>query len=987
MKNHAYRLNPLSSSIALALGAVGISPVMAQDTDPEDLNLMEEVVVTGIKRSLIESVDVKRDSDGVVDALTAEDIGKFPDTNLAEALSRITGVSIDRQGPGGPAGEGQRVTVRGIGPDYNLVLLNGRQMPASSILDTGASVSRAFDFANLATETVSSLDVYKTSMANIPTGGIGATIDIRTARPLDLQDRVLSVGAKAVTDTSAQSNSWTPEFSGIYSNVFADGTFGVTISGIYQDRKYGYNQAGTTSGWRSFKGDTNDWGTIPQEGSPGYENITNRPGPDDTYSVPQNILYSINEGHRERTNGQLTLQWRPVESVTATLDYTYSELTVDTKRNELSAWFNFGPSISSWTDGPVAAPLYYEETYNGYPTDVGAGGGQYGVKTTGNSIGFNLEWTATDSLMFALDYHSSTSKSGKNSPYGTNSVLGGVGFYRGTTAVDFSQDFPVLIMATPDGGLDASKMLTGGASFRNSYMKGEVDQLNLSGLFDINDEMSLDFGVTDTTVKNRSAFSNVQYDDWGGKGSADDYPDDVWQLRDVRSLFSGLPGANNPALFNQMYTWDFATVASLAETARGQSMAASDDFTTDRRTTEDSFSAYLQYRWAFDLGTMPSNLRVGMRYEKTDVTSRALVPIAQMIQWAGTNEFNVVFGDPDFTELKGDYDYWLPNFDFNVEVVENFILRASYSHTIGRPSWDNIQGGQTLNQLVRIDGGNGNSGDPGLLPLESKNIDFSAEWYFSEGSYLSAGYFHKTVDNYVGTTQITETPFNLPHPGQGEWYNEAVAATGSTDPQAIRQWIFDTYGDDPAVNITGVGSNGFTTGTIDGRPGSDPASTFDILIPANQDTAKIDGWELAYQQIFGDSGFGAILNYTIVNSDQNYDNLALNNQFAIEGLGDSANAVLFYEKYNWLVRAAYNWRDQFLTTRFDAGGNANPLYTQAYGQIDGIVSYTFSNGITLFGEAFNLTNEYQRVVGRADGDLNYITKTGRRYDIGIRWVF
>jgi TonB-dependent receptor len=108
--------------------------------------MMEEVMVTGTRRSLIDSAAIKRDSDGVVDALTAEDIGKFPDTNLAEAMSRITGVSIDRGAPGGAQGEGQRITVRGIGPDYNLVLLNGRQMPASSILDTGASVYRAYDF-------------------------------------------------------------------------------------------------------------------------------------------------------------------------------------------------------------------------------------------------------------------------------------------------------------------------------------------------------------------------------------------------------------------------------------------------------------------------------------------------------------------------------------------------------------------------------------------------------------------------------------------------------------------------------------------------------------------------------------------------------------------------------------------------------------------------------------------------------------------------
>lgn len=606
-------MNPLSGGIAIALGAVGVTPVMAQDSD--EAGMMEEVMVTGVRRSLIASSEIKRDSDGVVDAITAEDIGKFPDTNLAEAMSRITGVSIDRAGPGGPQGEGQRITVRGIGPDYNLVLLNGRQMPASSILDTGASVSRAYDFSNLAAESVAGVDVYKTSMSDVPTGGIGATVNIRTARPLDMDGRTTSLGAKLVTDQSAQSNSWTPEFSGIYADTFADGKFGVAISGVYQDRKYGYNQAGTTSGWRSFKGDTNDWGTIPQPGTPGSENITNRPGPDDTYSVPQNILYSINEGQRKRTNGQLVLQWRPVDSVTATLDYTYSQLKVDTKKNELSAWFNFGPSISSWTDGPVAAPLTYTETYDLMvnPTDVGSGGGEYGVKTENKSLGFNLEWIATDGLTFGLDYHHSTAESGSNSPFGTNSVLGGVGFYRGTTGVDFSEDFPVLIMETPDGGLDSSAMLTGGASFRNSYMKSKIDQLNLSGVFDVNDTMSLDFGVTRTKVDNRSAYSNVQHDNWGGAGSPDDYPDDIWELRDVRSLFDNIPGSDNPALFNEMYTWDFATMAALAESARGQQMSASDDFTTDRKTKEKTTSLYLQYNWAFDVGNMPANFRAGAR--------------------------------------------------------------------------------------------------------------------------------------------------------------------------------------------------------------------------------------------------------------------------------------------------------------------------------------------------------------------------------------
>lgn len=983
MSNHTPKLNPLTSSIAMALSAISVQPALAQNSDE---NMLEEVVVTGIRKSLMDSALIKRDSEGVVDAISAEDIGKFPDTNLAESLQRITGVSIERQSFGGPVGEGQRITVRGIGPDYNLVLLNGRQMPASSLAATGASNSRAFDFAALASEAVSVVDVYKTSMSNIPTGGIGATINIRTGRPLDIGELRASVGAKLGTDKSAQDSSWTPEVSGIYSNVFADGKFGITLNGSYAKRDFGYNQAATTSGWRAFKGSTNDWGTIPQEGTPGSENIINRPGPDDTYSVPQNIFYGMNEVKRKRTNGQIVMQWRPVETVTATLDYTYSELEIQTKRSELSAWFNFGPSTSVWTDGPVASPLFYEELYDGYPTDVGGGGGQSGTKNKGGSLGFNLEWDASDSLTFALDYHDSTNKSGRDSPYGTDAVLGGVGFYRGTTSVDFSQDFPVMAMATPDGGLDPSKMLTGGASYRNSYMKATVKQLNLSGNWDINDSMSLDFGYEKTDVTNRSAFSNVQYDNWGGIGSADDFPDDIWGIRDVASLFSNVPGHSNPTLFNQMFVWDFATVAGYREASTGQSQAASDDFTTDRTTKEDSNSAYLQYKWHFDIGNMPSNLRVGVRYEKTDVNSSALVPISTGIVWAGTNEFTVTQAEPDFTNLKGDYSYWLPNFDFNIEVVEGVILRASYSRTIGRPGWGDIQGGQTLNTLARIDGGTGQQGDPGLLPLESKNIDFSAEWYYGEGSYLSVGYFHKDVKNYVGTVQITGTPFNLPHPAQGAWYDEAVAATGGTDPQAIRQYIFDTYPDSQYVEITGVGSNGFTTGNIYGQPGDD-IGTFQISVPANQDDAEIDGWEIAWQHLFGDSGFGLIANYTIVNSDLAYDNLSLGPQFAIEGLADSANLIAFYDKNGWIARVAYNWRDDFLTARFDGNGLPNPMYTQSYGQIDALLSYQITDDWTIYAEGFNLTNEYLRLYGRAEPQTTFVTTTGRRYGIGARWTF
>jgi len=986
LRTLTFEMNPVAKGIAAALGAATVTPVMAQ-TAEEEAGMMEEVTVTGVRRSLLESATLKRDSDGVVDAIVAEDIGKFPDTNLAESLQRITGVSIDRGSSRGAEGEGQRITVRGIGPDFNLVLLNGRQMPTSSLQATTTNNSRAFDFSNLASESVTAVEVFKTSMATIPTGGIGATVNIRTARPLDIGDLSGSVGVKGVWDDSAADASMTPELSGIFSNVFADGKFGIALSAIYQERDYGYNQAGTTSGWIPQNYLDPGWQALPAQGAPGSENYENLPGPDDLYSLPQNITYLSTQGNRERLNGQLVVQFAPTDSLEFTLDYTYSELTIQERRNDLGAWFiqcgTCGGSTGSFTDGPIVTPLVWSEDWAG--RDLGSGGGLDGWKTELNSLGFNAQWIARDGLGFHFDVHSSTSESGRDNRYGSSSVIGGVLFTSGGRAtIDYQQDLPVLSLDLPAGEYAAANMLTGGASFRNSYNKSEVTQADLGGYWDINDTMSLDFGVTSTEVKNRTAFSNVQYDNWGGIGSPADYPDEVWQLADVRSLFSGIPGANNPNLWNQRFVWNFAEVANYREIATGQSMAASDDFTDDLRTTEESMSLYLQYTWNFDIGSMNANLRAGIRYEDTDVTSSALVPIPDYITWVAANEYNITFGEPDFTELDGSYDYWLPNLDFSINVMEDLILRASYTETIGRPDWRSIQGGQTLNTLVRRNFGTGQQGNPGLLPLESKNYDLSAEWYYSEGSYLSAAYFFKDTSNYIGVSQSSGTPFNLPHPGNGLWYDECNAATGGADNQdLIRQCIADTYGDSDFVTVTPDGQI-----LIQGVPGQDPAANFLINQPNNQEDAEIDGFELAWQHMLGESGFGWILNYTSVDSDIGYDNFNTNDQFAILGLSDSANAVLFYDKNGWIVRLAYNWRDEFLSGTFDGNGIANPVYTDEYAQLDGIISYTFEDlGLTIFAEGFNLTDEYARSFSRREEQVQYVTKLGPRYGIGARWVF
>jgi TonB-dependent receptor len=996
MKQHSFTKTPLATGIALALGATSLSTAQAQD----DSGPIEEVIVTGVRGSLASSANMKRAAQGVSDGIVAEDIGKFPDTNLAESLQRITGVSIDRTAPVGVPGEGSRVTVRGVGPDFNLVTLNGRQMPGSSLQATTASDSRSFDFNNIASEAVSAVQVYKTSQARLPTGGIGAVVDIETTRPLDLPDTVFTIGAKAVTDTSVENgDDWTPEVSGIYASQFADGKFGVAISGSYQERNLGFNDAGAASGFQSFvRGDdAGTWGGVPQPGDPNFTILENAPQDGDVYSVPQNILYGFNDVQRERINGQLTLQWAPTDRITATLDYTYSELEVQQQRAELSAWFNYlNNSTISFNDGPLPGPNVYSEQYatqaNPAPGDVGIGGAEFGFKNENNSVGLNIEWLVTDQLYLSFDIHDSQAQSGRASPWGSNAIVGTAGFYRGTTTVDWSADLPALGLDFLAGttSLDPTQHLITGSSFRNGLSDAQILQARIDGSFDFNDSFSLDFGVMTTEVDNRSAFSNVQNNTWGGAGTPADFDDSNFFIdpQSPASYFSNVPGSGNPIWTPELMRFDFAGVVADATAAGVGNFGASDDFDTDRRTTEDTISGYVQFNAFFDLFSAPAQVALGLRYEETDVVSAALVPIPTGVTWEAANEFNVnLSGESDFTTLEGSYDYVLPSLDFNVEVIDDVILRFGYSETIGRPGWGNIQGGTTLDLLARVNGGTGSSGNPALLPLESTNLDLSVEWYYGEGSYASLAFFTKDIKNFVTFTQVSDTAFDLPTPFGGARYNEALGVVGD-DAVLIRDYICQNYANTPEVRNCAIDQTGFLSGQIDGIPGQDPALEFLITQPANaSDSETLDGWEIALQHFFGDSGFGINVNYTMVEATTAYDNFNIGAQEPLLGISDSGNFIGFWENDTFSLKAAYNWRDEYLTGTIFGNGYQQPLYVEEYGQWDVNLGWNATDRLTLTLEGINVTDEYTRTRGR-DGNVAFVVTTfGARYMIGARYDF
>ncbi|WP_066662655.1 MULTISPECIES: TonB-dependent receptor [unclassified Sphingomonas] len=975
--------------IGVSTLAIATAPAFAQETDaaaPADEG--EEIVVTGIRASLQAAVDIKRDAQGVVDAISAEDIGKFPDTNLAESLQRITGVSIDRSN-----GEGSTVTVRGFGPEYNLVTLNGRQMPTSTLGDgASAPASRSFDFANLASEGIAGVEVYKTGRAAVASGGIGSTINIKTPRPLDRPGMRGSVSVKGVLDTSLnEGNEITPEVSGVFSTTFGnEDQFGILVSGVYQKRKASVN-TGSVGFGNSFLGNENDWGTLGPEGP----NVINRPGANEVYEVPQSAAYNLTDIDRERINGQVVLQVRPADSLTATFDFTYSRNRVEARDSSVGIWFNFGDTSSEWTDGPAAGPVFYTERF-GPGKDLSYSGSLTANQSENKSFGGNLKWEAPGGVTITLDAHHSTAESKPTNKYGTSTSVGSAVFGVASQTVDFTNELPVISVVMQPGidALNPALITATGNSFRNAYFKDEINQVQLNGRYDHDGAFldSIDFGFSYVENKVRSAYGFVQNDTWGGLGTAADLPDDLFTRVSLPDKFPGLTGSD-AGIIPAYYRFDFERMVGILNSRFGVCGGDNDclaPYEADRRIQEKTISPFVQVNTKFPVGAGDAHLIAGVRYDQTTIASASLTPIPVGTSWNAAGEFNINYGTAsDFLTTKGSYQNWLPAVDFDIEPIENVKFRASYSHTITRADYNSLQGGLTLNRQFGIAGGGGLQGNPNLVPFLSRNIDVSLEWYYAPASYVSAGYFRKKVKNFINSQEVERSAFDLRNPADGPRFRAAQAALGgTTDVSRIRDYILRNFGGvEVARDAMGqpiLDVNGYYTGRIFGLP-EDGLVEFRVGTPFNSDqTATLYGFEFAVQHAFWDTGFGAQLNYTIVRGDAEFDNAANPNigQFALAGLSDSANAVVYYDKGGLQARVAYNWRDKFY-----AGGNPNPTYVEAYGQFDASMSYEFIPGLTAFVEGINLTGEGRRGHRRNENMVTFAQPGFARYMGGVRFNF
>lgn len=971
----------LAVAIVLASGTSSVLYAQEQPNAPEAQDKKVEVIqVKGIRGSLIRSMDIKRESNGVVDAISAEEMGKFPDTNLAESLQRITGVSVSRAN-----GEGSQITVRGFGPDFNLITLNGRQMP-------GTGYTRSFNLENLSSEGVSALEIQKTARAENPSGGLGATVNIVTTKPLANPGQHGSVSAKGIYDSSnVKGDDVTPELAAVYSNTFDDERYGIAFSFSHQQRDFQKQQA-NIQGWQANV-------ALP-ELDPEFA-VDHRPAGADgekigNYYFPKDMNYGIEDIERERTNGQLTLQFAPADNFVATLDYTASKALTGSESIGWGIWNEFGGNINAYELDENGTAVY---------ADIGGNDGSFTANrgTTeidAKSIGLNLDWTLNDDWQFALDYHDSDNKADNGADKGLGSqgqiILGSDQLI--TKYYDYrTGEVPQAWILWKNGSneLSPGEIDSNFSQFTHSPGETTIEQLQLKGQWTNNDFniplVNLKFGVarTEQSMGGHSGWSGLR----GGPGFNPAYPqifpDSMFTLHSTAGFLDQFSmGSLNPHYY---YSYDFdealsRQLAFLTEEVMGADVYSIDPYIdgidSESYVEEITSSIYLQSQWDTEVAAIPLQFNIGLRYEETDVTSTVRQRVETQVNWESPSEWITHYqqgGTDNFLEQQGQHDLLLPMFDLKADLSDDLVARFSWGKTITRAPLGLLAGGRALSGSPKPGSRSGSQGNTNLLPFESTNLDFTLEYYYAEGSYAAIGYFRKDVDNFIQTT-ITETTIEGLHDIlNGPRYQQAVRDIEARGEQATSTAIFEQ------MLANGAGN---AEGKIE-PTAADPLIVWQISQPANTDAKSVDGYELAIQHLLGETGFGMGANATFVDGDVEFDVYSLQQQAPLTGLSDSANLQVFYEQDGLSVKITYAWRDEYLIGVGQSQGSADapPQFAETYGQWDLSVNYELTPELTVFVEGINLNNETERGYGRFKEQFLFARQYGPRYSVGARYRF
>jgi len=1005
----------------LALCAIA-APTFAQDAAADAAAPADDgtvVIVTGIRGSLQRSMNIKRHADGVVDGISAEDVGKYPDTNLADSLQRVTGVSINRVN-----GEGQQITVRGFGPGYNMTTVDGRIMPASTIgvigggqgSDSNQGNTRAFDFSNIASDGVSAVQVYKTGRADLNSGGIGATINIATLQPLAHSGQKGSITVKALsTDnpglgTVLKKKSVTPEISGAYQWTNDSSNFGVALFGSYQE-KTGSTRSDTVNSWSVTEyghpavldgnGDVVDpaTGFFATGQAPDVANITNAPTNEhQLVAVPTDSRLTYAENALKRSNAAVTLRWNPTEDLTVTANSFYTHTEAEEARSELTNWFSRSPYAAvTFDDNPIVrSAISVTDTI---PTgkDQGYENELRSVESTIQSTGLNVKYRPNDNWTLAVDLSTSKSSSSGNNPDGSSSdTVSSAQTYVASNTTLFGDLAAPIQHVT----LDPSKSVTGkqdiaslASGYSNQYFSQQTDELQqakFDAAWQINDSNKLSFGVDAYKNVNESTFTGyqAQFGDWGGlnPGDLQKYGTQDIQAFCMACQFESvdMPTANGTAYrFNAVDAYNglkayygsgsnFANVVTNGVTGNAKANTPNLNGFAHNEVEEKVNAAYVQYSLKTDILSRPLKILAGLRYEDTNVKVTAYQNIPTGLRWDQKNNFSVVQGtDVQPYAVESQYSNWLPSLDMALNVTDDFIARMSMSMTDARPQYSQMYAttGVSAPGDASYNGGiyRASSGNPALKPLVSKNFDLSGEWYYGKNSYVSLGYYRKAVQNFVGNGTVDTNLFGITDPASGALGTRSGAAVTAlqdigeatnTNNLSAMTILIDQAGGDVATAVAQWNSHTAPDGHV-----SVDTDALSVYLWANPN------WKVVSNSADPLATF--TLSQPINNQTANIDGFefAIQHFFGDTGFGIAASGTTVNGDVALDDAASPSGSNQFALVGLSNTYNITGIY-EKYG-FEGRIVYNWRDKYLMQANASQNGGRYAAAFGQWDATLNY----------------
>jgi len=735
MSSIKFKKGVLASSIALVL-ASGAAPFAMAAEDKTADKEVERIQVTGIRGSLKENINAKRFSDNVVDVITAEDIGKFPDKNVADTLSRITGVAVSRE-----FGEGEKITIRGAGPKYNRTLLNGQTVGTADwfILD---EANRSFNYTLLPSVIVSGLEVHKSPQASIDEGSLGGTVILRTRRPLDMDANTVSISLEA--QYSDQSEKTDPLMSGLYSWKNEAEDFGFMISAVKQDR------------------------TIERQGL----EVLAWDEADDGFSIARNIGAPRFLQDRERSTYFASLQYAPSDELLVTFNALSSEMDVNNQNANL-----------------LSFPTGDRETIIANATNVVNGAILASSDSDGRAAyNFINRVSRTETEQFHLDIDYSAENYTVNFEVGTTEAEGGT--LRETSweynAMTAGYDFDLSGTPNLDFGIDPSD----GSNFTAGWIWGgakpATDEEDFVQ-FDL--DIPVDLGVfteIKTGFKYRSAkrTQGRHAYSWHATDALD--PNSGWNGT-MWTIFENCPtladcglnalgGVNVDVAATGNITDQLAHNRDVMEElafGSGAAYAVHDNLSQIWAVEEDILALYAQGDFSGD----GFRGNIGLRYVSTEQTSSGYEFSSDS---SGLKTINGEWLNPsrlDWVSQDNDYSEFLPSFNIALDIADDQIFRIGAARVMSRQNWQDISGNEAFGSLSTVQKNTGTRGNPQLKPVIANQFDLSYEWYYNEASMFSATYFSKDIKTLrTSTVDIQDrfyeqenvwVPVEFTQPGNG----------------------------------------------------------------------------------------------------------------------------------------------------------------------------------------------------------------------------